>query len=221
MIEVTDDGVGIPAEALPHIFGLFAQVDATRTLSGGGLGVGLALVRGLLELHGCRVEAESDGPGCGSTFRAILPWSNEEVGEVEAAPVEDALPAQRLRVLVVDDNRDAADALGVLLQLAGHEVVVDHGGPEALRRAQATQLDAALIDIGMPYMDGYELARRLRSAPAGGDMLLVALTGWVQLNDKTRSLEAGFDEHMTKPVDPSRLQSVLRRLGGARARAQR
>ncbi|HWJ05520.1 MAG TPA: PAS domain-containing protein [Steroidobacteraceae bacterium] len=222
VIEVVDNGVGIPADALPHIFGLFAQVDATRALSGGGLGVGLALVRGLLELHGGRVEAESDGPGCGSTFRAILPWSpDESVGEPPGPP-SDAAPTAPLRVLVVDDNSDAADALGVLLQLAGHEVWVEHGGAEALRRAQAVTFDAAVIDIGMPDMDGYELARRLRELPAGRTMLLVALTGWGQASDKTRAAEAGFDEHLTKPVDTPELQAVLRlRQGGAPGPAPR
>jgi CheY-like chemotaxis protein len=170
----------------------------------GGLGIGLALTKGMVELHGGTIECRSSGPGRGSVFVVRLP-----VGDVEQA---DSVPRHEKReshlvisrrVLIADDNRDSAESLAMLLRLEGHQVVVGHDGDTALRLFETHAPEIALLDIGMPQMDGYEVARRIRASPAGRDALLVALTGWGQEKDRLTSREAGFDHHLVKPVDPA------------------
>jgi CheY-like chemotaxis protein len=212
VVRVTDDGVGIAAEMLPRVFDLFAQGDRTLHRAQGGLGIGLSLVRRLVEMHGGTIAAHSEGLGRGSTFTVRLPLASEgEEGTQRAAPITDEGTAQRSarRVLVVDDNLDAAETLSMLLSIKGHETFTAHSGPEALALAQACRPEVVFLDIGMPGMDGYEVARRLRVDPATAGALLVALTGWGSEEDARRSREAGFDVHLTKPVEPAALAEVL------------
>ncbi len=210
VVRVRDTGIGIPPEMLSRIFGLFAQVERPQERAAGGLGIGLSLVKSLTEMHGGSVEAHSDGPGQGSEFVVRLPLPTEKAPEVAAAPPEAPAAAERaVRILLVDDNLDASESLAMLLRLWGHEVAVAHDGPAALRAAEARPPQVALLDIGLPGMDGYELARRLRSRPGPGRAVLVALTGWGQEEDRRRSREAGFDHHLVKPVDLSDLRELL------------
>jgi signal transduction histidine kinase/CheY-like chemotaxis protein len=213
-LAVKDDGMGIAKESLPHIFELFSQGEDATFRSEGGLGIGLALVRGLVELHGGRVGARSDGPGRGSEFTVHLPLA--DVGEqAAAAPVGDEVPDNPAvrRVLVADDNVDAADSLALLLELAGHQVRIAHDGRAALTAANEFRPDAVLLDIGMPEMDGYAVAREIRRTSWGQSMHLIALTGWGHDDDRQRALDAGFDWHLTKPVDPGDLTALLAKRG--------
>ena len=213
VVTVTDTGVGIPPDHLGRIFDMFSQVSSSIERSQGGLGIGLTLVRRLVGLHGGRVEARSDGPGTGSTFVVRLPVLAESGGAT--APADDAAPsASGLRVLVVDDNRDAATSLAALLQLMGNEAHTAYDGLAALDSASALRPDVVLLDIGLPGLNGYEVARRIRAEPWGGAMRLFATTGWGQDGDKRMSKEAGFDEHLVKPVDPT---ALMRLLGAARS----
>jgi PAS domain S-box-containing protein len=211
--EVSDNGVGIASDQLPDIFEMFRQVKGTLERSEGGLGIGLALTRGLVELHGGRIEAFSDGPGRGARFRVMLPAAVPQAarrgadGE-DAGNSADAPP--RRKVLVADDNTDAADSLAVMLEIEGYEVHVAHDGLQALDLAERMRPDAALLDIGMPGVDGYGVASRLRSQAWGGELTLVATTGWGQAEDKRRAMAAGFDEHLTKPVNPESVLRILR-----------
>ena len=211
LIRVKDTGIGIPAEMLPRIFDMFTQVDRTLERSEGGLGIGLTLVQRLVEMHGGTVEAHSDGPGKGSEFVVRLPVAEvKDQGRQGAAcdGEKGAAPARR-RILVVDDNRDAADSLGMLLRMMGNEVHTAHDGLEAVGAAAAFHPDVVLLDIGLPKLNGYEAARRIREQDGGTDMVLVAVTGWGQEEDRRRSKEAGFDHHMTKPVEFAALQKLL------------
>jgi len=212
VVRVRDSGIGIGPEMLPRIFGLFVQADRALNRSQGGMGIGLTLVRTLVELHGGSVHASSDGPGTGSEFIIRLP----ALPRAAADPSSDGKVAgnkapspPRRRVLVVDDNVDAAESLAVLLRLAGQDVRVRHDGAAALDAARADRPDVIFLDIGMPGMDGYEVARRLRGDPALRGAVLVALTGWGQEEDRRRSREAGFDHHIVKPVEPDAVQSLL------------
>jgi CheY-like chemotaxis protein len=192
---------------------MFAQVDGTADHAEGGLGIGLAFVRGLAVLHGGDITVESEGLGRGSEFSVKLPDAIREppVAEhPEAAPVT-AAPKPR-RVLIVDDNQDAANSLAMLLGIDGHEVQVAYDGRSALPLAATFHPEVALLDIGMPDMDGYALARALRQMPGGAAIYLVAVTGWGQQEDRQRSQAAGFDEHLTKPVDPEALTALLTNL---------
>jgi CheY-like chemotaxis protein/anti-sigma regulatory factor (Ser/Thr protein kinase) len=212
VLSVRDNGVGIPPEMLTHIFEMFAQVDSARERSQGGLGLGLTLVRRLVEMHGGSVRAQSEGAGKGATFSVRLPLAegNEQwaMDSPEGLPPTHCpLPTAR-RILVVDDNVDVAESLGQVLKLMGNEVQLAHTGPTALALAQQFVPEVVLLDIGLPGMDGYEVARRLRQLPALRDVLLIAQTGWGQAEDSRRSLDAGFDHHLTKPID----LDVLRRL---------
>jgi CheY-like chemotaxis protein len=210
VVRVRDTGIGIPPEMLSRIFGLFAQVERPQERAGGGLGIGLSLVKSLTELHGGSVEAHSAGPGQGSEF--VVRWPLPTQGAPEGVPAPPQGPAateRAIRVLLVDDNVDAAESLAMLLRLWGHEVAVAHDGPAALRAAAAQRPQVALLDIGLPGMDGHEVARRLRSQPGLGPVVLVALTGWGQDEDRRRSQEAGFDHHLTKPVELSALRELL------------
>ena len=213
-ITVRDDGMGIAPEVLPRIFDLFTQMDQRMERSPSGLGIGLALVRRLVEMHGGSVSAASAGPGLGSEFTIRLPVSMERTDDmVEPAVVPAAAHApesgSRRRILVADDNLDALESLATLLSLDGHEVYRARDGAEALEVAEQQRPEVALLDIGMPRADGYEVARRIRCEPWGRGITLVALTGWGQESDRRRSEEAGFDIHLTKPVDPKVVSDLL------------
>jgi PAS domain S-box-containing protein len=213
VVRVKDTGIGIDAEMLPLIFGLFVQADRSLARSHGGMGIGLSLVRKLVEMHGGKVEAHSEGPNRGSEFVVRLPIA---AGRSSPGPPDSrdnrVAPARLitpLRVLVVDDNRDAAESLALLLRGEGHDVQVAHDGRTALEVARNHRPDVAFLDIGMPGMDGYELSRQLRAQPALEKLLLVAVTGWGQEEDRRRSRQAGFDRHLVKPVEPASLQRLL------------
>lgn len=206
-----DTGVGIAPELLPRIFDLFTQADRTLDRSQGGLGIGLSLVQRLVELHGGTVEAHSAGLGQGSEFIVRLP-ALSPAGESIIARIETAKqPAQTSRVLVVDDNMDAADMLVMMLQMFGHEVQAVYSGQTALETAVEYQPDVVLLDIGLPDMNGYEVARHLRQQPQTKDVRLIAMTGYGQDSDRQRSQEAGCEHHLVKPVDPQKLQDLLAR----------
>jgi CheY-like chemotaxis protein/two-component sensor histidine kinase len=208
VLTVTDNGPGIAPELLPHVFDLFVQSDRTLDRAQGGLGIGLSLVKRLIELHEGRVLAASPGAGQGSSFQIRLPLQSrgDERRYEPAAP-----PAPTRRILIVDDNIDAANSLGMLLQLEGHEVELAYIAREALARVPVFKPELVLLDIGLPHMDGYELARRIRALPEGTNIQLVALTGYGQAEDKARTKSAGFDEHLIKPVDFEALRRVVRR----------
>jgi PAS domain S-box-containing protein len=209
VISVRDNGLGIPVDMRPRIFEMFAQVDRTSQRAQGGLGIGLTLARTLVEMHCGTIEVHSDGPGKGSEFVIRLPLKLASRCS-EAPPTE---PVQRAadgsRVLIVDDNRDSAESLGALLRLLGNEVRLAHDGRSAVEAVRAYKPAAVLLDIGMPGMDGYEVARTLRGEPDLQEVLLVALTGWGQEDDRRRSREAGFDHHLVKPVDMIALNALL------------
>jgi PAS domain S-box-containing protein len=212
VVRVRDTGIGISPEMLDRIFDLFMQVDAIGSRSQGGLGIGLTVVRSLVEMHGGMVAAQSAGLGHGSEFVVRLPLAPADepqggpASRAEAAPAEQ--PVAR-KILVVDDNMDAADSLAVLLQLAGQQVQVAYDGATALARASADPPALAFLDLGMPKMDGYELARAFRAHPALQDTVLVAVTGWGQPEDRQRTTQAGFDHHLVKPVEPAALDRLL------------
>ncbi len=216
VIRVRDNGAGIPPEMLTHIFEMFVQAGEPGTQNQNGLGIGLTLVRRLVELHGGRVWAESEGTGRGSTFVVRLPRAR---GASATTPVPRPLtagavegPAPARRVLIVDDNTDAADMLATLFAFDGHDVRTAHSGPAALDAIRDFRPDVAFLDIGLPGMNGYELARRLRAEPQLEGMTLVALTGWGQDQDRRRSTEAGIDHHLTKPVDPDVVRDLVTEL---------
>jgi CheY-like chemotaxis protein len=195
------------------VFDLFTQANRSLDRSQGGLGVGLTLVRRLVEMHGGSVTAHSEGPGKGSEFVVRLPALPEDrKGELLRKQADDkqvVAPTARRRILVVDDNVDAAESLAVLLRLEGHEVRVACDGPAALAAAQADPPEMVVLDLGMPGMDGFEVARRLRALPGSDGVLLVALTGWAQEDDRRRCYEAGFDGHLPKPVEWDALRQFL------------
>ncbi len=211
VVTVADDGVGIPADVLPLIFDMFTQANGTLERSRGGLGIGLSLVRRFVEMHGGSVEACSAGPGKGSEFVVRLPVAPPRARETHAQPgaYEPAPRASQYRILVVDDNRDAAISASLLLKISGHETRTAHDGLEALEVAAAFRPDVVLLDLGLPKLNGYDVCSRIRAEPWGKTMLLIALSGWGQDQDKRRSKEAGFNFHLVKPVDPASLQKLL------------
>ena len=208
VIAVRDDGIGIAAEMLPTIFEMFMQVDRALEATTGGLGIGLTLAKQLVDLHGGSVTAASDGPGRGSVFTVRLPLQSApaEVGREAPAAAPAGTPR---RILVVDDNRDSAESLALLLAMLGHETRIAHDGLDALEAAERFRPDVMLLDIGLPKLNGYEACRRIREQAWGRQMMIVALTGWGQDDDRRRSSEAGFDEHLVKPVDYARLTALL------------
>ena len=211
VISVRDTGVGIPPDLLPKVFDLFVQNRQTLDRSQGGLGIGLAIVRSLVILHGGTVTAQSEGAGRGSTFIVRLPSAGAAAARLESpAPGPGLLPqVNQRRVLIVDDNEDAAEMLADGLSMLGYLTRTAHDGPSALGMLHEFRPDVALLDIGLPVMDGYELARAMRERPELADMRLVAITGYGQESDRQLALRAGFDHHMTKPVDFSKLTTWL------------
>jgi CheY-like chemotaxis protein/two-component sensor histidine kinase len=212
-LRVRDDGIGIAPHMLPRIFELFVQVDHTSTKAQGGLGIGLTLVKNLVEMHNGTVEAKSEGLGKGSEFIVRLPISargldQDHGGEAGRRAQESPSPSG-YRLLVVNDNQDAADSLAMLLRLQGHEVRVSYSGMAALEMTKTYTPDVVFMDIGMPGMDGYEAARRMREQPGLGTIVMAALTGWGQQEDRRRTAEAGFNHHLVKPPEPDALEEVL------------
>ena len=208
-VSIRDAGIGIPREALARVFEPFVQIGAAAWAAGGGLGIGLALVKQLVELHGGAIEARSEGPGTGSEFVVTLPVAaGRELAPAAVRVAREAAPAGR-RILVADDNVDAAESLGVLLELMGHEVRLAHDGEQALAQAEAFRPELILLDLGMPRLDGYATARRIRASAWGRRILVAALTGWGQPEVKRQTAEAGFDVHLVKPVDRSTLHDLL------------
>jgi PAS domain S-box-containing protein len=216
LVSVKDNGIGISRESLPKLFELFSQVRGALSHSHGGLGIGLSLVKGLVEMHGGSVSARSDGPGTGSEFLVRLPAKVEEVisPATRETPAQVAVSAAGMRILVVDDNLDAASTLSTLLELYGNTVRSAHDGEQAVHAADEFRPDVILLDIGLPKIDGHEACRRIRQQPSGSDISIVAITGWGQDEDRRRSSEAGFDSHLTKPVDPQILMGLLADLRG-------
>ena len=210
-ISVEDNGIGIAADAMPRLFTLFSQLPVDNARMQGGLGIGLALVQRLAGMHGGRVEAQSDGPGRGSTFTVILPLTKAEADAMSPAQEDNtAAPGTtRRRILVADDNIDALDSLAMLLEFAGHEVQKARDGAEALESARAWHPDIMLLDLGMPKLTGYEVAQRVRAEEWGKPVKLVAISGWGQSEDQRRSRESGFDQHLVKPISFESLNGIL------------
>ena len=214
VVSVRDSGIGISAKALPHIFEMFMQVpraaDETANQAEGGLGVGLTLAKRLVTMHGGTIAAYSEGLGKGSEFIVRLPAAITPPQDTHSRQTSSDTPAFRsLPILVVDDNRDTAASMGMLLQLMGHEIRTAHDGLDAVRIAEQFRPEVLLLDIGLPLADGYQAAKMIREQSWGKDMLLIAVTGWGQEADKRRTLEAGFNHHLVKPVDPATLTRLL------------
>jgi PAS domain S-box-containing protein len=212
VISIRDYGIGIASEMLPRVFEMFAQIDSSRPGSKSGLGIGLTLVQNLVQMHQGTIIAMSEGLGKGSEFTVRLPLVEGPVSCGEPAPVATVVPFS-MRVLVVDDNADAADSLGMLLKVLGADVRVCHEGKEALERVGIFRPDLVLLDLGMPEMDGYEVARRIRQNPEYQDLTLIALTGWGQEDDRRRSRSAGFDHHLIKPAGVDALRALMTTMG--------
>jgi PAS domain S-box-containing protein len=213
-IRVRDNGIGIAPEHLSHVFDMFAQVDASLERSRDGLGIGLTLVRTLVELHGGSIQVNSEGPGRGSEFTVRLPVVEPAPTAVADDGIAPARAAAPHRVLIVDDNDDGAESLSMLLQFDGHDTLKAHSGPQAIEAADRFRPDVMLLDIGLPGMSGYEVCQRIRQEPWGQRILIVAMTGWGQEEDRRRSMEAGFDTHMVKPVDHEALLKLLASIPG-------
>jgi len=217
-VSVRDDGIGIPPEMLRSIFEMFVQARSALPHSQGGLGIGLWLASAIVDRHGGRIDARSDGPGRGSEFIVRLPRIVEVV--VDAPPlIAEPPPGARRRVLVVDDLEDSADSLAALLKSLGHDAEAAYSGAAALDAAAREPWDAILLDLGMPGMDGFETCRLLRATAAGRRTFIVAVTGWGQPEDRRRTSDAGFDHHLIKPVDAVELAGLLAALPSARASA--
>ena len=209
LLSIADNGIGIAPELQPRIFDLFTQAERSPDRAQGGLGIGLALVKSLVELHGGTVSCDSAGTGQGSCFSVRLPRAARGGAAPEAGPGQETPATARRRILVVDDNRDAALMLAMYLEVAGHEVLVEHDSQAALERALGAVPDVCVLDVGLPGMDGNELARRLRAAPGTAHALLIAATGYGQEADRRRALAAGFDHHLVKPVNAQALLALI------------
>jgi signal transduction histidine kinase len=207
VVSVKDDGIGIAPGLLSQVFDMFMQVDRSTRRSQGGLGIGLTLVRSLVTMHGGTVEARSDGPGLGSEFIVRLPILADTAAVPAPSRRIDRLPARR--ILIVDDSRDGGESLAMLLRVLGAEVALAHSGIQGLECVETFKPDVVVLDIGMPGMDGYEVARRIRLNPENRHMSLIALTGWGQDEDRRRSVAAGFDHHLVKPADIDQLRQLL------------
>jgi two-component system CheB/CheR fusion protein len=215
-VAISDNGIGISEDMKPRLFTLFSQAQSAMGRSEGGLGVGLSLVRGLVSLHGGTVEARSDGLGKGSEFIVRIP-----VGAALEHPESDVaadvpVPGAGLKILVVDDSRDAADTCAILLELSGHHVQTAYTGQRALELADSFRPHVLLLDIGLPDFDGYQLAKKIRATPWGRGTVLIAVTGWGQEADRRRAFEAGFDQHLTKPIAAETVESLLQSLSTTR-----
>ena len=218
VIGVKDRGVGIPPEKLPEMFELFAQGDRSLARSEGGLGIGLTVVKKLVEMHGGTITAESEGPGKGSEFIIRLPAAKKPAdGASRRREARRSRPVKKARILVVDDNVDTARGMARLLKLLGHEVATAHDGPEAIEVAREFRPEFILLDIGLPGMSGYEVASQLRQEECCEDAVIVAVSGYGQDEDRRRSKEAGFDHHLVKPLDHDALLSLLSAGGNGRA----
>ena len=215
VIRIKDRGIGIAPDQLSRIFDMFAQVDTSLERPRGGLGIGLTLVASLVELHGGRVEAHSDGPGKGSEFVVRLPAHTESTDEAPSRSKE-TRTGRRYRILVVDDNRDSVESLALLLKLMGHETHTALDGEQAVEAASKIRPDVVLLDLGMPKMNGYDACRLIRAESWAKTMTLLAQTGWGQEEDRRRTEEAGFDGHLVKPVDPDALLSLIASLEARR-----
>jgi CheY-like chemotaxis protein len=207
-VNVRDTGIGMDEESLANVFELFAQAAGTSHAVQGGLGVGLSLARSIAELHGGILTAHSEGLGKGSQFVLRLPAAAPPATHLQA-PASPAEPGMRQRILVVDDNVDAAESLGTMLAYSGHDVRVAHGGVEALTAAREFAPNVMILDLGMPEMDGYEVARAVRSDPKIASTRLIALSGYGQPDDRRRTADVGFDEHLVKPVEHDVLNAAL------------
>jgi CheY-like chemotaxis protein/two-component sensor histidine kinase len=213
LLHVRDNGLGLSPEHIEAIFDMFSQVAAAAEHAQGGLGIGLALSRGLVQLHGGTLQARSEGPGQGAEFTVALPLPAQPAahGDTEDARTPEAArdAVRRRRVLIADDNADALSTMAMLLEMEGHEVHTAGDGEQAVAQAEAVRPDIAILDIGMPRLNGHEVAARIRSAEWGKRVLLIALTGWGQAHDQERARAAGFDHHCTKPVDLAQLLALV------------
>jgi PAS domain S-box-containing protein len=219
IVRVADRGIGIPADHLPRIFQLFAQVEMASERSQGGLGIGLSLVKELVEMHGGSIEAHSEGPGRGSEFVVRLPMVGAEPRSGAHSAKDDAERAShaaKYRILIVDDNRLSSESTAMALKLMGHELVTGRDGIEGIERARTFEPEVIFLDIGLPELNGYETARRIRDEPWGKDIFLIAVTGYGQEEDRRRSMEAGFDCHLVKPLNLAELKHQLSELGRPR-----
>jgi CheY-like chemotaxis protein/two-component sensor histidine kinase len=216
VVSVRDTGIGIPRDKLRGVFELFAQVHGALEKSQGGLGIGLSLVKRLVEMHDGTIEARSEGLGKGSEFIVRLPIVIEQHSATAGiGSGEQGISALSLRILIVDDNRDAADSLGMMLRMMGNEIHTAYDGAAAVRVAGEFRPQVVLLDIGLPKLNGYEACRRIRQEPWGKSIIVIAVTGWGQDEDKRKADEAGFDRHMVKPVDPRSLITLLSTLSAA------
>ena len=214
VIKVRDNGIGIPKESLPLVFDMFMQVERSSSRGQGGLGIGLTLVKQLVEMHGGSVSVQSDGPGQGSEFTVTLPATQPPLSVNSQSAPKMPPGSLKQRILVVDDNQDGATSLAMLIKILGAEVHIANDGPAALTLMQQHQPKIVFLDLGMPVMDGLEVARRARMLPNGGDLILIALTGWGQEEDRKRTHEAGFNHHLVKPVSVTELQTLLATITG-------
>jgi CheY-like chemotaxis protein len=213
---VKDTGIGIAAHQLPRLFEMFSQLNQSLERSQGGLGIGLTLVKRLVEMHGGKIEAKSDGPGHGSEFIVRLPVAVEASVPQLGGTKTECVVNTSLRILIVDDNRDGADSLAMMLQIMGNDTRTAYDGDAAVASALEFRPDVILLDIGLPKQNGYEACRRIRQQPGGKELVIIAQTGWGQEEDRKRTREAGFDHHMVKPVDPSSLMKLLAELQAAK-----
>ena len=215
VVSVKDNGAGIPPDKLKSIFDMFMQVDETAERSQGGLGIGLTLVKRLAEMHGGSIEAKSAGAGQGSEFIVRLPILSEPSVAPPSGP-DGAGGLLPRRIVIVDDNRDSADSLAMLLKITGNETFMAHDGVEAIELIEKQRPDVVLLDIGLPRLNGHEVCRHIRKQAWGKDIVVIALTGWGQEDDRRRSEEAGFNGHLVKPVDYDKLIELLSKLTNGR-----